>query len=47
LGRDRINGLIIEMRENMILDTIGYDRIMKKADDLCSVNIAGFRKERQ
>lgn len=44
LGRDRVNALIIEMRENLILDTSGYDRIMKKADDLCSVTIAGFRK---
>lgn len=46
LGRDRVNALIIEMRENMILDTNGYDRIMKKADELNSINIVGFRKER-
>lgn len=44
LGRDKINGYIIDLRENMIIDDEGYEHLMKKAEEFSTVDIMGFRK---
>ncbi len=44
LGLDKVNGSIIDLRENMILDDEGYEYLIKKAEEFSTVEVVGFKK---
>jgi len=43
LGLDKVNGYIIDLRENMILDDEGYEHLVKKTDEFSTLGIVGFK----